>query len=196
MARNGPLPGCETGELGDRAGGGEATPAGSGQEMSMARARMTSVSPGGVELRQSTTNVLQLPILFAVVLLAVIIRQLFVHPPSAIVLGVSAALMALDVVLAVYLLRNFESTLVVTADDITFTGRRSRGKSMPPPQVIQRTPGAILSFRMAANGPVGVEYTGYALKLRDNTTGKEVYAGAFGRRKVQQACESQGWSFS
>jgi hypothetical protein len=54
----------------------------------------------------------------------------------------------------------------------------------------------MLSFRMAANGPVGSEYTGYALKLRDNATGKEVYAGAFGRRKVQQACESQGWSFS
>jgi hypothetical protein len=35
MARNGPLPGCEPGELGDRAGGGQATPAGSGQEMSM-----------------------------------------------------------------------------------------------------------------------------------------------------------------
>ncbi len=29
-----------------------------------------------------------------------------------------------------------------------------------------------------------------------NATGKEVYTGAFGRRKVQQACESQGWSFS
>jgi hypothetical protein len=54
----------------------------------------------------------------------------------------------------------------------------------------------MLSFRMAANGPVGSEYTGYALKLRDNATGKEVYAGAFGRRKVQQACESQGWPFS
>jgi hypothetical protein len=49
---------------------------------------------------------------------------------------------------------------------------------------------------MAANGPVGVVYAGYALKLRDNSTGNEVYAGAFGRRKVQQACESQGWSFS
>ena len=49
---------------------------------------------------------------------------------------------------------------------------------------------------MAANGPIGSDHTGYALKLRDNATGKEVYAGAFGRRKVQQACESQGWSFS
>jgi hypothetical protein len=49
---------------------------------------------------------------------------------------------------------------------------------------------------VGANGPVGLQYTGYVLKLRDNATGEEVYAGAFGRRKVQQACESQGWSFS
>jgi len=157
---------------------------------------MTSISRGRVELRQSTANVLQLPILIAVALLAVIIRQLFVRPPSTIILSVSAALIALDIVLAVYLLRNFGSTLVVTADDITFTRRRSRGKSLPPPQVIERGQSTVLSFRMAANGPIGYEYTGYALKLRDNATGKEVYAGAFGRRKVQKACESQGWSFS
>jgi hypothetical protein len=49
---------------------------------------------------------------------------------------------------------------------------------------------------VGANGPVGLPYTGYVLKLHDNATGKDVYAGAFGRRKVQQACESQGWSFS
>ena len=54
----------------------------------------------------------------------------------------------------------------------------------------------MLNFRMAGNGSVGSECTGYALKLRDNATGKEVYARAFGRRKVQQACESQGWPFS
>ena len=63
-------------------------------------------------------------------------------------------------------------------------------------QVIERAAGSTLSFRMSANGPVGSQYTGYALKLRDNATGKEVYAGAFGRGKVQQACKSQGWSFS
>ena len=78
----------------------------------------------------------------------------------------------------------------------TFTRRHRRGKGPPPQQVIQRAVGSMLSFRMAANGPVGSEYPGYVLKLRDNATGKEVYAGAFGRRKVQQACESQGWSFS
>ncbi|HUC27671.1 MAG TPA: hypothetical protein VMA73_33655 [Streptosporangiaceae bacterium] len=157
---------------------------------------MTPMSRGRVELRQSTANVLQGPILVAVVLIAIIIRQLFAHPPSTIVLSACAALIALDIVLAVYCLRNIGSTLVVTADDITFTGRHRRGKGLPPPQVIQRAAGSVLSFRMAANGPIGSEYTGYALKLRDNATGKEVYTGAFGRRKVQQACELQGWSFS
>jgi hypothetical protein len=157
---------------------------------------VTSISRGRAELRQSAANVLQLPGLFAVVLVAIVIRQLFVHPPSTIILGVCAGLAALDIVLAVYLMRNMGSTLVVTADDITFTRRHRRGKGPPSQQVIQRSAGSILSFRMAANGPVGSEYTGYALKLRDNATGREVYAGAFGRRKVQQACESQGWSFS
>jgi hypothetical protein len=96
----------------------------------------------------------------------------------------------------VYSLSKIPSTLVVTADDITFTRRHRRGKGPPPQQVIQRAAGSMLSFRMAANGPGGSEYAGYALKLRDNAAGKEVYAGAFGRRKVQQACESQGWPFS
>jgi len=157
---------------------------------------VTSISRGRAELRQPAANLLQLPILFAVALLAMVIRQLFVHPPSTIILGVCAALAVLDIVLAVYLLRNMGSTLVVTADDITFTRQRRRGKGPPPQQVIQRAAGSTLSFRMAANGPVGSEYTGYALKLRDDATGQEVYAGAFGRRKVKQACQSQGWSFS
>jgi hypothetical protein len=76
---------------------------------------------------------LSLPILIAVALLAVIIRQLFVHPPSAIILGVCAAAAALDIVLAAHLLRNMGSTLVVTADDITFTRHRRRG---PAPQQV------------------------------------------------------------
>lgn len=155
---------------------------------------MTSVVRGQIELRQSAANLLGLAILIAVCLLAVVVRQLFVHPPSAIVLGVCAAGAALDIVLVVYLLRNMGSTLVVTADQITFTRRRHKG--LAPQQVIQRAAGSTLSFRVGANGPVGLPYTGYVLKLRDIATGKEVYAGAFGRRKVQQACESQGWSFS
>jgi hypothetical protein len=147
-----------------------------------------------IELRQSAANLLSLPILIAVCLVAVIIRQLFVHPPSAIVFGVCAGAAALDIVLTVYFLRNMGSTLTVTADDITFTRRR---RTRPAPQqIIQRTADSTLTFRMAANGPVGSEYTGFALKLRGSSTGKEVYAGAFGRRKVQQARESQGWRFS
>jgi hypothetical protein len=157
---------------------------------------VTSISRGRAELRQPAANLLQGPVLLAVVLLAAVIRELFVHPPSTIILGVCAGLAALDIVLAVYSLSKIPSTLVVTADDITFTRRHRRGKGPPPQQVIQRAADSMLSFRMAANGPVGSEYTGYALKLRDNATGKEVYAGAFGRRKVQRACESQGWSFS
>jgi hypothetical protein len=93
-------------------------------------------------------------------------------------------------------LSKIPSTLVVTADDITFTRRHRRGQGPPSQQAIRRAAGSTLSFRMAANGLVGSGYTGYVLKLRDDATGKEVYAGAFGRRKVQQACESQGWSFS
>ena len=155
---------------------------------------MTSVARGQIELRQSAANMLGLPILIAVCLLAVIVRELFGNPPSAIVLGICAAAAALDVALAVYLLRNMGATLVVTADDITFTRHPRRGPA--PQQVIQRAAGSTLSFRVAANGPVGSQYTGYVLKLRDNATGKEVYAGAFGRRKVQQACQAQGWSFS
>ena len=155
---------------------------------------MTSVAREKIELRQSATNLISFPILLAVVLLAAIIRKLFVHPPSTIILAVCAAAVALDIVLGAYFLRNMGSTLVVTADDITFTRHRRKGPAVP--QVIQRAAGSTLSFRMSANGVVGSQYTGYALKLRDNATGQEVYAGAFGRRKVQQACESQGWSFS
>lgn len=157
---------------------------------------MTSISRGRVELRQSTANVLQGPILVAVVLIAIFIRLLFVNQPSTIILGVCAGLAVLDIVFAVYCLRNIGSTLVVTADDIIFTRGRREGEGSPPEQVIHRAAGSMLSFRMAANGITGSQYTGYALKLRDDVTGEEVYAGAFGRRKVQQACQSQGWSFS
>jgi hypothetical protein len=154
----------------------------------------TSLAPGQTELRQSAANLLGLPILIAVCVVGIVIRQLFVHPPSTIVLGVSAGVAILDMLLAVYLLRNMGSTLVITADDITFTRQRRKGPA--PRQVIQRAAGSTLSFRMAANGPIGMDYTGYVLKLRDNATGKEVYAGAFGRGRVRQACESQAWKFS
>ena len=131
---------------------------------------MTSISRERVELRQPTANLLLGPVLLAVILLAAVIRELFVHPPSMIIIGVCAGLAALDIALAGSSLSKIPSTLVVTAEDIT--------------------------FRAAANGMVGSSYTGYAVKLRDNATGQEVYAGALGRQKVQEACESQGWSFS
>lgn len=154
-----------------------------------------SASPGRVELRQSAANVLQLPILIAVALLAVVVRELVAGPFSATILGVCAVAGVLDIVLARYFLRTIASTLVVTADHITFTRRRN-GYGPARQQVIRRTAGSTLSFRVSSNGPVGSDYTGYVLKLRDNATGAEVYAGAFGRSKVQRACESQGWPFS
>jgi hypothetical protein len=44
---------------------------------------------------------------------------------------------------------------------------------------------------------MGSQYTGYMLKLRDAATGREVFAGVFGgRKRVQEACEAQGWRFS
>jgi hypothetical protein len=92
---------------------------------------MTSVAPGQIELRQSAANLLGLPILIAVCLVAVIIRELFAHPPGAIVLGVCAAAAARDIALAGYLLRSMGSTLTVTADGITFT-RGGRSSPAPP----------------------------------------------------------------
>jgi hypothetical protein len=148
-----------------------------------------------IELRQSVGNVLQLPILIGVVLLAIVVSQL-AHGSDSTVYLVCAGAAVLDVVLARYLLRNSAASLVITTDDITFMRRQgSNQKAAVPQQVIRRVDGSTLSFRVAANGPVGSEHTGYVLKLRDKATGQEVYAGAFGRRKVQQACESQGWSF-
>jgi hypothetical protein len=153
------------------------------------------VPPGRVELRQSRSNQIGLSIFIAVVLAAVAVSQLFAHRPSAVVFIVCGVALALDVLLAWYLVRNSGSTLVITADDITFT--RHQGRTRPANQlVISRTPESRLSFRATPTGMVGSQYTGYALKLRDDATGEAVYAGAFGRRQVQQACESQGWSFS
>ena len=152
---------------------------------------------GRIELRQSTANLLQVPILIAAVLLVVVVSQVLHGSPSPAVYPVCAVAAVLDVVFARYVLRNLRANLFITMDDITFTkGQASNDKAAAPQRVIRRVEGNTLSFRVAANGPVGGDYTGYALKLRDNATGHEVYAGAFGRRKVQQACESQGWSFN
>jgi hypothetical protein len=151
---------------------------------------MTTPGDARVELHQSKSNVLALPILIAVCLVAVVIRQFFPSPSPTvlIVCGVGAVL---DGLLSAYLLRNIGSTLVVTSDQISFIK-----KNPAPPQVITRTPDSVLTFRMSANGPVGSKYTGYALKLRDTATGNEVYAGAFGQGRVRAACTSRGWTFS
>ena len=150
-----------------------------------------------VVLRQSNANALGLPILVAVVLVAIVVSQLFAPQPSVAVFAGCAAVAALDVFFGWYFFRQSGSTLVITADDITFTRPHRGGLKSPPNRlVIERNPGSTLSFRSAPNGVVGSKYTGYALKLRDDATGDEVFAGAFGRGKVQQACESLGWSFS
>jgi hypothetical protein len=157
---------------------------------------MTSVQSSRVELRQSRSNALQLPMFIGVIVIAIVLRQVLGSSPSPIVIAVCAAAIALNLVFVSYLLRNI-GTLVVTADDITFTrGHRDGGDDRGPSQVIQRAAGSTLSFRVARNGPMGSKYTGYVRKLRDNATGHEVFAGAFDRRQVQQACESQGWSFT
>ena len=147
-----------------------------------------------VELRQSNSNALQLPVFIAVILLAIVLRQVFSSDPSATVYVVCAVAALLDVAFARYLMRN-TATLVVTPGEITFSrGRSEAGET--PKQVIKRAPDSSLGFRTARNGPMGSQHTGYVLKLRDDATGQEVFAGAFGgRRKVQEACESQGWSF-
>jgi hypothetical protein len=155
---------------------------------------VTSSQGQCVELQQSTLNALQLPIFIAVLLVAVVVRQFIGMPPSATVIGVCVAAGALDALFAWYLL-DHTGTMVVTPARITFT-RRSGARDGDAHQVIERVEGSALTFRVARNGPMGSKYTGYILMLRDNATGSEAFAGAFGRRKVQQACESQGWTFT
>jgi hypothetical protein len=157
---------------------------------------MTSEETRRVELRQSKSNALQFPIFIGVLVVAVVVRQFFGSAPNPIIIAICAAAVVLDLLFARYVLRS-SGVLVVTPDAITFTRRqRDGGDGAGPGQVIQRAAGSMLSFRVARNGPLGSKYTGYVLKLRDTATGDEVFAGAFGRRPVQQACESQGWSFS
>ena len=154
----------------------------------------TTGEHGRVELRQSNGNALQLPVFIGVLLLAIVLRQMFSSDQSTTVYVVCAVAALLDVAFARYLVRH-TATLVVTPDEITF----SRGRPEPgetPKQAIMRVPGSSLGFRTARNGPMGSQYTGYVLKLGDDATGQEVFAGAFGgRQKVRDACESQGWSF-
>jgi hypothetical protein len=143
-----------------------------------------------VVLEQSSGNLLGLPLLVAVVLVAIVVSALAHGSPNPVVLGVCAGAAVLDGLFAAYVLRNLGATLVVTPDEITF---RRHGNVA----VINRAEASRLRFRTARNGPMGSQYTGYTLKLRDDATGQEVFVGTFGgRRRVQQACEAQGWSFA
>ena len=153
-------------------------------------------------MREIRTGVLATPafgpvVLIALVLIAVVVRQLFVHPPSDIVFGVCAVGALLDAALAWYLLRVGGAIFTVTPTDITFTARPIPGAQgrRPPPQVIRRTGGSTLSFRVQDKGIAG-DQAQSLLKLRDDATGQEVAATVFGRGKVRRACESQGWPFS
>ena len=156
---------------------------------------MATETPGRVELDQSNSNALGLPILIAIVVAAVVISEV-ARRPSAVVLVVCGGAVLLDALFVRYVLRNLKARLVVTPDEIVFSRRvASTGKRPAPQQVIKRVEGSSLTFRTARNGPLGSQYTGYVLKLRDTATGDEIYAGAFGRNAVQKACESQGWTF-
>jgi hypothetical protein len=147
-------------------------------------------------LRETRADVLALPGFIAVVLFAVIIRQLFAHPPSVTILVVCAVLVILDVVVfGRFLLSTGRAGFAVTPDDITFTPRQGRDFEGAKPQVIQRTASSTLSFRLQSNGFIGNQPS-YLLKLRDNATQEEISATTFGRSKVRRACESQGWKFS
>jgi len=53
---------------------------------------VTSISRERVELRQPSANLLLGPVLLAVILLVAVIRELFVHPPSMIIIGVMTRL--------------------------------------------------------------------------------------------------------
>ncbi len=147
-----------------------------------------STAPGRTEIQQTAADVIAFPLLIVLVLVAIVIRQFIPNDPNPVVLGVCAGLAALDIAFARYLLGRTRVTLVVTADEITF----SRASS---PLVIERLPTSTLSFRLQSNGFIGGQPQ-YLLKLRDNASGKEIPAGTFGRRKVRQACESQGWTFA
>ena len=106
---------------------------------------------------------------------------------------VCGVLAALDVLFVLWVLRQRTPSLVVTPDQITFT--RQQGTPKEKSFTITRSPESKLRFRLQSNGFIGGQMQ-MLLKLRDEATGTEVPASSFGKRKVRQACESQGWTFS
>jgi hypothetical protein len=130
-----------------------------------------------------------------VIMLAAILREAFVHPPSAAIPIVCAAAAVGDVFLALFLLSTGRASFVVSPDDITFTPRQGRDFEGAKPQGIRRTGTSTLSFRLQSNCFVGNQPS-YLLRLRDDATQEEVAATSFGRARVRRACESRGWRFS
>ena len=154
-----------------------------------------SVTPGRTEIEQSTQDVLALPILIGIVLLAVVIRQFTPPGPDTVVLVVCGVAAVLDGALVRYLLGKGRATFVVTPDEITFTRWLGSSNGTESTYTLERTPESRLRFRLQSNGITGGQIQ-YLLKLRDEATGKEVPASSFGRRPVRKACVSQGWTFS
>ena len=152
-----------------------------------------SVTPGRTEITQSPQDMLGLPLLIAIVLVAIVARQFLPPPASPTVLIVCGVLAALDVLFVLWVLRQRTPSLVVTPDQITFT--RQQGTPKEKSFTITRSPESKLRFRLQSNGFIGGQMQ-MLLKLRDEATGTEVPASSFGKRKVRQACESQGWTFS
>ena len=151
-------------------------------------------APGRSELHQSRSDVLGLPMLVGIVLVAVIAREVFTPHPSAIVLTICGVAAVLEIPLARWCLRNGAASLIVTHDDITFT-RHGTSEKPAVTKTLQRTADSKLRFRLQSNGFVGGQPQ-YALKLHDDATGNELGVTGFTRSKVRQACVEQGWPFS
>lgn len=152
------------------------------------------VAKGYTQLRQNRANMLAFPGFLMVVLLAVCISNLFAHPPNPIVWGVCGVLAVLDVFLGWWVLRAGSVTFAVTPQSITFTPAQGKSSRKLPPQVIGRSDGGTLSFRMVSGGNIADDQA--ALRLRDDASGIEVPVLPFSRLQVKRACESQGWRFS
>ncbi|HEY3528879.1 MAG TPA: hypothetical protein VGK78_06995 [Nocardioides sp.] len=147
-----------------------------------------SVTPGRTEIEQSSADVLGLPILGGIVLVAIVVSLSRSESGRHVGLCRGAVL---DVWLAFHLLQRDRATFVVTADDIAF----SRGPDSRSTHVIQRTPDSKLSFRLQSNGFVGGQ-SQFLLNLRDDATSSDagldvlvsvadgVHSGSGGSSKV------------
>ena len=98
---------------------------------------MTTETPGRVELQQSNSNTLSLPILIVIVVAALVISDV-ARGPSVVLLVICGVALALNALFVRYLLRNSRGLLVVTPDEITFSRQVvSPGKRPAPQQVIK-----------------------------------------------------------